>query len=268
MSGSQALKLRSMQRRSPRTPSSASSSGLGPLWIFKAIPRQALTNVAFTVSNRRSFSRTYRRPPGLPILDLMAGHWGRLLSGEVIKRFCETLDEAPQTTALLNTPEALLRQIEGAVEGLDPAGELVIVLAGDWRDVLTDLSVNQPDGYQLGQQNPEDDQTREIARYNGHPILRGPARDDRRLYIVEPEAWGSLVRAKTKGDRVIVVKVNPVSAERARALLDSNPQHFAEEPDEISKLRKLKTCVEITVSVRAEFRVTDPSRARRIVSVQ
>ena len=204
---------------------------------------------------------------GTPYPRLDGGHWGRLLSGEVIKRFCETLGEAPQTTAFLNTPEALLRQIEGAVEGLDPAGELVIVLAGDWSDVLTDLSVNQPDGYQLSQQNPEDDQAREIARYNGHPILRGPACDDRRLYIVELEAWGSLVRAKTKGDRVIVVKVNPVSAERARALLDSDPQHFVEEPDETSKLRKLKTCVEITVSARAEFRITDPSRARRIVSV-
>ena len=202
---------------------------------------------------------------GTPYPRLDGGHWGRLLSGEVIKRLCETLGNAPQTTALLNTPEALLREIEDAVEDLDPSGELVIVLAGDWSDVLTDLSVNQPDGYQPRQQDPEDDQTREIARYNGHPILRGPAYDDRQLYIVEPEAWGRSVRAKAKGDRGIVVNVKPVSAERAQALLDSDPQHFAEEPDETSKLRKLQTCVEIIVSARAEFRGTDPSRARRIL---
>ena len=207
--------------------------------------RQALTNVAFTISKSKIFLADVPETARTPYPRLDGGHWGRLLSGEVINRFCETRGKAPQTAVLLNTPEALLREIEEAVEDLDPSGELVIVLAGDWSDVLTDLSVNQPDGYQPQRQDPEDDQNREIARYNGHLVLRGPACDERQLYIVEPEAWGRLVRAKAKSDRGIFVKVKPVSAERAQALLDSDPQHFAEEPDETSKLRKLQTGVQV-----------------------
>ena len=163
--------------------------------------RQALTNVAFTISKSKIFLADVPETARTPYPRLDGGHWGRLLSGEVINRLCETRGKAPQTTALLNTPEALLREIEEAVEDLDPSGELVIVLAGDWSDVLTDLSVNQPDGYQPQRQDPEDDQNREIARYNGHLVLRGPACDERQLYIVEPEAWGRLVRAKAKSDR-------------------------------------------------------------------
>ena len=208
-------------------------------------------------------SETARTP--YPRLD--GGHWGRRVSEDMIKRFCDTLDEARQTTTSLNAPEALLRAIDEAIENIDPSGELVIVLAGDWSDVLIDLSLNQPEGYQPQRQEPESDRAGEIAFYDGHPILRGPADGQRRLYVVELQAWGRLVRAKVEGDQDIVVKVKPISAQRARELLDSDPRHYSEEPDETSKLRKLQTCVEIVVSARTEFRVTDPSSARRIVGV-
>ena len=202
-----------------------------------------------------------------PNVQLVGGHWGRLLSDEVVKRFCETLDKVIGTTASLNTPEALLGAIDEATEGLDASGELIIVLAGDWSNVLVDLSVIRPEGFQPQKKEPDAPRTVEIARYNGHPILRGPASDGRRLYIVDPQTWGRLVRAKAESDQIIAVKVNPISAERAHDLLASDPSHFADEPNEASKLRKLQTCVEIVISERAEFRVTDSSRARRIVDV-
>ena len=194
--------------------------------------------------------------------------WGGLLSSEVIKRFCETLDEAPETTTSLDTPKALLRAIDKAIEDIDPLGKMLIVLAGDWSHILTRLSMNPPDGYEPRGKRPEIKRSGEIARYVGHQILKNWGYEERRLYVVELKAWGRLVLAKVNGDRGIVVKVNPISAERAQALLNSEPLHFAEEPDDTSKIRKLQTCVEIVVSAHAEFRVNDPSRARRIVGVQ
>ena len=206
-------------------------------------------------------SRTpYRRPDGLTL--------GLPLSDEVISRFCETLDGAPTTTALLNAPESLLQEIDKAIEDIDPLGQLVIVLAGDWGFIPSSLRFNQPDGLQLQRNAPEPYLYGKIARYNGHPMLEGPKDGARRLYVVELQGWGRLVRAKSERDQGIVVKIEPVGAERAQVLLDSDTHHFPDDLDEISKLRKLQTRVEICVSARAEFRVTDPSRARRITGVQ
>ena len=49
------------------------------------------------------------------------------------------------------------------------------------------------------------------------------------MNVVEPQAWGRLVLAKAEGDLGMVAKVNSVSAELAQALLDSAPQHFADD---------------------------------------
>ena len=94
----------------------------------------------------------------------------------------------------------------------------------------------------------------------------GPRTGERRVYVVEPGTWGCLARGKFEGDQELRVEVNPVSGERARELLEANPNHFVSEPDEESKLRKLQTCVEMIVAARHEFRGTDPSRARRIIA--
>ena len=97
------------------------------------------------------------------------------------------------------------------------------------------------------------------------PIVRGPHDGDRRLYVLEPGTWGCFVRAQVEGDQDLLVEVHPISLERARELLATNPAYFPDEPDEASKLRKLQASVEVRTAARTEFRVTDPSRARRVI---
>ena len=84
--------------------------------------------------------------------------------------------------------------------------------------------------------------------------------------LLSPGPGVPLQGESSKAIRSYELKLNPVSGERARSLLEANPDHFASEPDEESKLRKLQTCVEMIVAARHEFRVTDPSRARRIIA--
>ena len=202
---------------------------------------------------------TYRRPDGQAM--------GLPLSDEVISRFCEALDEAPTTTALLNAPEALLQEIDKAIEDLDQIGQLAIVLAGDWSYIPGSLRISQWDGVKLHRRS-EPYLYGEMVGYNGHPVLEGPKYGARRLYVVDLQGWGQLLRANAQGDQGIVVKIESVGAERAQELLESHMLHYAGELDEQSKLRKMQTHVEIVVSARAEFQVLDPSRARRIVDAQ
>ena len=200
---------------------------------------------------------------------LQGGEWGRGLSGDVMmQQLGEALSEAPQTEVPMDATEALLRAIDEVAENLSPSAQLAIVLVGDWHDVLVDLSVNRPNGYEFRWQIPEADRCGEEGRYRGHLLIRGSASDRRMAYVVEPKAWGSFVRAEVEDGEDILVSVDSVSAERARDLLDLNPDYFRDEPDEASKLRKLQTCVEVVVVARTAFRVVDPSRALRIVDVR
>ena len=121
------------------------------------------------------------------------------------------------------------------------------------------------DGYVPAWQIPDADRVAECGRYQGHTFLRGPRNGERRLYVLEPGSWGCFVRAQCEGNQDLHIDVNPISADRARELLNSNPNHFPSEPDHESKLRKLQTYVDVAVYARTEFQVGDPSRARRVV---
>ena len=191
--------------------------------------------------------------------------WGRMLADRVLQDLCTALDDAPAMAAPLGSAQELLRAIDGALESLNPQGEVILLLAGDWFDVLSELARQAPDGYQRARQIPEADRCGETGRYLGHPIVRGPHDGDRRLYVVEPGGWGCFVRAQVEGDQDLLVEVDAISLERARELLGANPNSFSQEPDEESKLRKWQTFVEVGVAARTEFRVVDPSRARRVI---
>ena len=190
--------------------------------------------------------------------------WGRSLSRDVIERFCKALSDTPLVTVPLNAPGALLQAIDEAIDDLKPSGELVVVLTGDWWDVVLELNAKEPEGYEPDWRIPEADRVGDIGRYSGVPIFRGPSDDERRLYVVELRAWGCLVRARIEGNDHPLVEVRPISVQRAQELLRSNSCYFPDESDEASKLRKLQTRVEIVVSDRTGFRVTDTYRARRI----
>ena len=197
--------------------------------------------------------------------SLKGSQRGRALSDDVLQRFCDELEESPEMMASLDTPAGLLQAIDRAIEDINPAGLIAVVLAGNWSDLEVGLRTENPEGYEKEWQLPEDNQIGEMARYHGHPIFRAPRQESRRVYVVEPSAWGRFVRAQSEDAQDLRIEIKPISIDRARELLTNNPNHFANQPDEESKLRKLQTSVEIVIGARTEFRVTDTSRARVIV---
>ena len=199
---------------------------------------------------------------------LEGDQWGWSHSEDAIQLFCEALDDAPTRTVSLDTPAALLQAIDDATDDMKPSDDLVIVLAGDWHDVLAGLDADEPSGYEPGWKLPEVELAGQTARYRESPIVEGPASGERRLYVVDPRTWGCFVRAQVEGDQDLLVEVHHISAERAQELLDDNPDHFPAEPDPASKLRKLQTMVEVRVAARIGFRVVDRSRARRVTQAQ
>ena len=188
-----------------------------------------------------------------------------MLADGVLQDLCTALDDAQAMTAPLGSSQEFLRAIDGALDSLQPHGEVMLLLAGDWFDVLSELARQAPDGYQRARQIPEADRCGETGRYLGHPIVRGPHDGDRRLYVVEPGEWGCFVRAQVEGDQDLLVEVDSILPERARELLRAKPDYFPDEPDEASKLRKLQASVRVGAAARTEFRVVDPSRARRVI---
>ena len=191
--------------------------------------------------------------------------WGRALSDDVLMRFCKELEGSPQKVAFLDAPGALLQEIDLAIEELNPSSKVVVVLAGNWMDIIVGIETERPDGYLSKWQLPENDNVGEDARYNGHPILRASRHESRRVFVVEPARWGNIVLGQTDDAEDLRIDVKPISIDRARQLLKSNPNHFASEPDKESKLRKLQTRVEIVFGSRAGFCVSDPTRARVII---
>ena len=198
---------------------------------------------------------------------LKGDRWGMALSQDVLRKFCEALEGAPEMLATLETPTALLRAIDRAIEDLNASGHVVVVLAGNWFDLQVGLSTENPEGYEAAWRLSESDRVGEIGRYRGHPILSARDHSGQCVYVVDPAEWGHFVRTKTDGDQDLRVEIKPISIDQARELLTANPDHFASQPDAKSKLRKLQTCVKIVIGARAGFRVTDTSRARRVAPI-
>ena len=191
--------------------------------------------------------------------------WGRALSDDVLSQFCEALEGSPNVEAAIDAPVALLLAIDQAIEELNPEGRVALVLAGNWFRLVVGLNMENLEGYEPSSRLSESERLGETGRYRGHPILIAPDHEGRRLYVVDIAGWGCFVRAQSEDAQDLRIKIKPVSVDRARQLLEGNPNHFASQPDEESKLRKLQTCVEIVVGARTGFRVSDPSRARVVV---
>lgn len=197
-------------------------------------------------------------------VPLEGGTWGQGLSRDVVHILCNFLDNAPHISAPLETAGELLIALDKAVADLDPFGEILVVIAGDMNEIETDLATEAPKDYVPAWRLSENDPIEAIGRYRGHLILRGSNYGERRAYVVDPRTWGCFIRAQIEGSQDLRTDVLSVSDERAYELLNGNPNHFASEPDEESKLRKLQTCVEIRIGARVGFHVIDATRARRI----
>lgn len=194
-----------------------------------------------------------------------AKEWGRAISLLVVNSLYEALAGAPLATVALGTSQDFVKAVNAEIESLNPSGELAIVLAGDFSDVLTDLAMELPEGYVPGCRSDGVDQDNVVGRYRGHALLEGPTLDERSLCIVDPATWGCYLRGQYEDAEDLRIEVKLVSSERARELLDKYQSHFPNEPNEESKLQKFQTFVEVTVAYLQEFRVDDPLRARRIV---
>ena len=192
--------------------------------------------------------------------------YGRGLATDVMRIFCKSLDQSPEIKVVLDTPGELISAFDMAKEQLNPSSQIVVVLAGDWGQMESYLDSEMPDGYLPDWQLPDADIVVQWGQYQGHTFLRGPTDGVRRLYLVEPNTWGCFVRSQCEGDQDLRIDVNTISAERAREILNENPNQSASEPDVATRLRKLQTRVELEIYARIEFRVKDPSRARRVVS--
>ena len=195
---------------------------------------------------------------------LSGERWGTALSNLAQRRFVESLEGGPGVVASLDTPQELLQGVDWAIDELDGPQHVIVLLAGDWLDLIVGLGMQNLEGYVESWRLPESEQLGEIGRYRGHPILRSYGPEGQCVYVVDPAGWGRFVRARAEGGQDLRIEISPVSIERARELLTDNPNHFADEPDEESKLRKLQTQVEIIVGAQTGFRIIDPSRALRI----
>lgn len=197
---------------------------------------------------------------------LEGDRYGTGLSDDVVHLLLESMEGAPEIETPLDTPADFLRAIDTAKKELDPSGEIVILLVGDWFDILSALHRELPEDYKPWWQSDEDEGIGAVARYQGHPVIEGPRDGERRLYIVEPSTWGCLIRAQFENGEDLRVEVNPVPAKRARCLLDRDPSYFKEQADRDSQMRKLQTCVEVIIEARNKFHVSDGSRAHLITN--
>ena len=154
--------------------------------------------------------------------------WGRPLSDVVLRRFYEALEGAPEMLAPLDTPQALLHGIDRAIEDLNGPEHVIVLLAGNWFDLIVGLGIQNLEGYVESWRLPESDRLGEIGRYRGHPIIRAYGHEGRCVYVVEPAGWGHFVRARADGDQDLRVEINQISIDRAREPPKSQPQPLRE----------------------------------------
>lgn len=187
--------------------------------------------------------------------------WGQNLGLDLCRLLCDSLEEATQLPARLDSRDSLFHEIDLAVQALSPSGPVAFVMAGDWGRIEIDLHGGATEHYEPYWRLPNANSLVEVGRYRGHTILRGPRGRERRLYVIDLVTWGTFVRSPYDGGQAIRVNVTPVSPERALELLPTNAAYFPDEMEDGTKLRKLQTFVQLEIMARHGFQVTNPSRA-------
>ena len=198
-------------------------------------------------------SRTHYQP-------VDPGPWAEALRDDVARKLCDALADAPEIGTPLASPEAFVEAMDIALAELDPGGEVLVLVIGDWASALLRVGDDLlPRSHGHDAAGP-----RVWGRYMNHPVaweLRSSSERD--LYIVELDRWGCFVRARMDQGQDLAVHVSGVTQEQAREMLDSDPNLFADESDDSARLRRLQTRVTVEVAERTGFRVLDSTRARQ-----
>ena len=192
--------------------------------------------------------------------------WGRRLADAEVDLLCGDLEKATPMTASLDTTSEFFAAVDAAVDDLDLQGNVGVIVAGDLGDGLLSLYSDEADHYEPYWRLSGADLSAYVGRYRGHPVVRGSKDGERRVYVVDLDTWGTMVRVPLGDGHDVLFDVEPISAERAQQLLDENPNHIPDEPCEETRLRKLQKCVTVKAAVRVRFRGADPARARRIAA--
>ena len=189
---------------------------------------------------------------------------GHRMSFDAVELLCEELEGATPMTALLGSRDALLRAIDLAIHDLGPVDDVAIVVAGDWGNVTVALRIGDAEHYVSAWHLDEETRLADMGTYRGYPVLAGPSGGARRLYVIEPRKWGMFERQRYPNGHDVRVGVELITPERAHELLQKYPKNFSQEPDDDAKMRKWQTYVEVIISTRHAFVISDPSRARKI----
>ena len=202
--------------------------------------------------------RTHYAPiDGIPL--------GKRLSDRVLQLLCDQLGELQVDVENLDTPGELLQSIRNCLEQLDPGGEVLVILDGDWSEILFELGRGQFEEFNQSTQLTPGAPRIGIGRYRGHTLVPNWGPGQRQIIVVDIGAWGRLERKQAAAGNHVEVLISPVTEIRAQELLDENPTHFPEESDVASKLRRLQTQVQVEIDLCIRFCVIDGSRAHRVV---
>ena len=204
--------------------------------------------------DHREGSRTHYQPvDGEP--------WADEMRDDVVRKLCDALSDAPAMGTPPASADAFPEAVDDALADLNPEGEVLVLFIGDWARSLPwvagDVLRRSHGGDAAG--------PRVWGRYGNHPVVwelrSAPERD---LYVIELGRWGRFVRAQVNEGQDLVVDVRAITRERAREMLDSDPNLFPDGPNDSARLRRLQSRVAIEVVERTGFQVLDPSRARQV----
>ncbi len=163
--------------------------------------------------------------------------------------------------ANLRNTEAFLKATRESVAALG-AGDLVVFLAGDWLDVLADLEITVPPGWESGwMRNAERARRRAFeGELDGVPVVRLWISGAPVAYVVDIGGWGCLQLAPVGPDGVeLQVSVEAMDVERVEATVATQGE-TADGRD-----RRLLQQVLLTITHRTRFVVKDASRARMLL---
>jgi hypothetical protein len=190
------------------------------------------------------------------------------LEDDVYERLEAMLAQAPSIQSQLDSAAEVLSSIDLAAAELGPGSDLMVLLVGDFHEVVVELGVTPPDnfvpGWRLRRERPDFPDVE--GTYREWPVLLRRGDHPRRIHVLDVASWGYILRAQVEGGTDLRVDVKPIAEAQARDFLSMDPGLFDTEVDDGARLRKLRASVRVNISERVGFEVLDASRVRTIRS--